>query len=48
MLWWTILVLIAGKYRDRFNERALRWMDRIAGLAIGAFGVVTLLLSRRT
>jgi len=48
MLWWTFLVVITSKYRDRFDELALRWMNRIAGLAIGAFGIVTLILSRAT
>ncbi|HEY1336964.1 MAG TPA: LysE family transporter [Bryobacteraceae bacterium] len=46
MAWWTLLALIAGHFRDRFNDDAMRWMNRIAGLAIGAFGVVTLILSR--
>jgi hypothetical protein len=30
--------------RDRFDERAIGWMNRIAGLAIGAFGVLTFVL----
>ena len=46
MIWWTFLVMITSKYRDRLTERALLWMDRIAGMAIGAFGIVTLILSR--
>jgi threonine/homoserine/homoserine lactone efflux protein len=45
MLWWTILALVAGHFRDRFNDRSLVWMNRIAGLAIGAFGAVTILLA---
>ena len=44
MLWWVILVLIVNRLRDRFNPRAFRWMNRIAGFAIGAFGLVTLLI----
>ena len=44
MLWWVILVLTVNHFRDRFGERAMRAMNRIAGLAIGAFGVVTFLL----
>jgi len=46
LLWWIILVVISNYYRNRFNERALLWMNRIAGLAIGAFGIVTLIFSR--
>lgn len=46
MLWWVILTGIANRLRDRFTDRAMVWMNRIGGLAIGAFGVITLLLSR--
>jgi threonine/homoserine/homoserine lactone efflux protein len=46
MLWWVILTGIANRLRDRFTARAMVWMNRIGGLAIGAFGVITLLLSR--
>lgn len=42
MLWWTLLAFIAGHYRDRFNDRAMVWMNRIAAGAIGAFGVITI------
>ena len=45
MLWWTILAVVAGHFRDRVTDRAMVWMNRIAGLAIGGFGVVTLILS---
>jgi threonine/homoserine/homoserine lactone efflux protein len=44
MLWWTILVAIVNKLRDRFNEGAICWMNRIAGIAIGGFGLVTFYL----
>jgi len=45
MLWWTALAVIAGHFRDRVNDRSLLWMNRIAGLAIGGFGGITLLLA---
>lgn len=45
MLWWTTLALVAGRFRAQFNDGAMVWMNRIAGLAIGAFGVVTLILA---
>jgi len=44
--WWSLLVFITSRYRDRFNQRAVLWMNRIAGVAIGSFGLVTLILSR--
>ena len=45
MVWWTILALVAARFRDRFDRRAQVWMNRIAGLAIGAFGAITILLA---
>jgi threonine/homoserine/homoserine lactone efflux protein len=47
MLWWTALVLLVNRFRDRFDQRAMRGMNRIAGLAIGGFGVVTFLIGIR-
>ena len=41
MLWWIILVLVVNRLRDRFTDRTVAWMNRIAGLAIGGFGIVT-------
>jgi threonine/homoserine/homoserine lactone efflux protein len=46
MLWWIVVTVAASRFRDRFNDRAMLWMNRIAGLAIGGFGIVTLALSR--
>jgi threonine/homoserine/homoserine lactone efflux protein len=46
MLWWVTLVSAVNHFRDRFNSRAMLWMNRIAGLAIGGFGAFTFLLSR--
>ena len=45
MFWWIAVVLAGSHFRGRFNDRATLWMNRIAGLAIGAFGIVTLVLS---
>jgi threonine/homoserine/homoserine lactone efflux protein len=42
MLWWTILASISSYFRDRMNDRALVWMNRVAAFAIGAFGLVTI------
>jgi threonine/homoserine/homoserine lactone efflux protein len=46
MLWWFVLAGITNRLRNRFDDRALLWMNRIGGLAIGLFGLITLLLSR--
>ncbi len=44
MLWWVILVLMVNRFRDRFDQHAIGWMNRIAGLAIGGFGIVTFVI----
>jgi threonine/homoserine/homoserine lactone efflux protein len=46
MLWWVILTGTVNYFRDRFSNRTMLWMNRIAGLAIGAFGLLTILTSR--
>jgi threonine/homoserine/homoserine lactone efflux protein len=47
MLWWVTLVLMVNWFRDRFDQRAMRTLNRIAGLAIGGFGIVTFILGLR-
>jgi threonine/homoserine/homoserine lactone efflux protein len=46
MIWWIVLTLASNHFRNRFDDRATMWMNRIAGLAIGAFGVLMIILSR--
>ena len=46
MLWWAFLTTVTNRFRDRFDDRAMLWMNRIAGVAIGGFGLVTAMLSR--
>jgi threonine/homoserine/homoserine lactone efflux protein len=48
MLWWFILTGIVHHFRDRFSDRAILWMNRAGGIAIGIFGAITLWLSTRT
>jgi threonine/homoserine/homoserine lactone efflux protein len=48
MVWWIVLSTIVNRLRHKFNDRTLLWMNRIGGLAIGAFGVITLLLAHST
>ena len=45
MAWWVTLALISGHFRDRFNDHAVLWMNRIAAFAIGGFGVITMALA---
>jgi len=45
MLWWISLAVIAGHFQDRLTDRAMVLMNRIAGVAIGGFGLVTAALS---
>jgi threonine/homoserine/homoserine lactone efflux protein len=47
MAWWLILTGITNHFRERFNDRAMLWMNRIGGIAIGAFGVVMFVLGSR-
>jgi threonine/homoserine/homoserine lactone efflux protein len=44
MLWWVILVLMVNRFRERFDQHVMRWMNRVAGLAIGGFGIATFLI----
>jgi threonine/homoserine/homoserine lactone efflux protein len=46
MLWWIVLSAATNRFRERFDDHAMLRMNRIAGLAIGGFGIVTLALSR--
>ena len=46
MLWWIILVSIVNRVRDQIDDHAMLWMNRVAGVAIGGFGVVTFVMSR--
>jgi threonine/homoserine/homoserine lactone efflux protein len=39
-LWWLLLTNGVAFFRDRFNQRGLRWTNRIGGVAILVFAVV--------
>jgi len=47
MLWWLALTGIVNRYRDRVTDRALLRLNRVGGVAIGLFGVITLIMDRR-
>jgi threonine/homoserine/homoserine lactone efflux protein len=41
-LWWFALSGFAGLFRERFDVRALRWVNRISGIVVAAFGLTAL------
>ena len=45
LIWWTFLAMVSGPFRDRFNDRSVVWMNRIASFAIAGFGLVTMFLA---
>jgi threonine/homoserine/homoserine lactone efflux protein len=45
MTWWILLTGVTHKFRSKFDNRAMAWMNRIGGLAIGAFGIIMIALS---
>jgi threonine/homoserine/homoserine lactone efflux protein len=47
MLWWLTLTGMVNRIRDKFTDKTLLWVHRVGGLAIGLFGIVTLVLSHR-
>jgi threonine/homoserine/homoserine lactone efflux protein len=42
-LWWVILSSGVGLFRKRFDLQALRWVNRISGILITGFGLISLL-----
>jgi len=44
MLWWMLLTGAVNQMRHNITDRTMLWMNRIAGLAIGGFGVVNIIL----
>jgi threonine/homoserine/homoserine lactone efflux protein len=45
-LWWVILSSGVGLFRKRVDLRALRWVNRVSGILILGFGVISLLSLR--
>jgi len=44
-LWWLTLSTGVGLLRSKFNQTAMRWVNRISGAAIIAFGIFAILNS---
>ena len=42
-LWWLVLSGAVGALRTRLDHRALRWVNRMSGLVLLAFGATALL-----
>jgi len=47
-LWWALLSGMTTTLRSRLDLEALRWVNRISGAVIGAFGVIVLLTATRS
>lgn len=41
-LWWFILSGGVGVFREKFNPRSLRWINRVSGAVIAGFGLFAL------
>ena len=41
-LWWFALSGVASLFRERFDVRELRWVNRISGIVVAAFGFTAL------
>lgn len=41
-LWWLLLSGGVGLFRDRFDPRGMRWVNRISGVIITGFGLLAL------
>jgi threonine/homoserine/homoserine lactone efflux protein len=46
MTWWIVLTSSVNLLRGRVTDRVMHWMNRVAGIAIGCFGLANVLLSR--
>lgn len=44
-LWWSILSGGAGLFHNRIGLRGLRWLNRISGVTISAFGIAAILVA---
>jgi len=43
-LWWVILSSGVGLFRKRFSLQALRWVNRISGIIVLGFGLISLMV----
>jgi threonine/homoserine/homoserine lactone efflux protein len=45
MGWWIVLSTLVNRLRGRFTPRIVIYMNRVAGLAIGGFGIALMVIS---
>ena len=43
-LWWLLLSGGVSVFRSRFDARAMRWVNRLSGVVIAAFGIAALVI----
>ncbi|HZC84419.1 MAG TPA: hypothetical protein VE194_08310 [Rubrobacter sp.] len=41
-MWWFVLGGAVGLFRTKLSARGLRWVNRVSGTIIAAFGVLAL------
>lgn len=46
MTWWIVLASGAHMLRDKVTDETMRWLNRVGGIAIAAFGIVNIIFSR--
>jgi threonine/homoserine/homoserine lactone efflux protein len=44
MVWWILLSAVVNRLRSQFTPRLVIYMNRVAGLAIGGFGVALMVI----
>ena len=42
-LWWFILSSVTGVFREKITHRGLRWINKVSGVIITCFGVLSIL-----
>jgi threonine/homoserine/homoserine lactone efflux protein len=47
VLWWLMLSVGVGFFREKFDAKKLRWVNWLSGLILIAFGLIALLVRRR-
>jgi len=40
--WWLTLSALIGIFKERINDKMLRWVNRVAGVIIALFGIIAL------
>ena len=46
--WWLTLSGLVSLFRDRFNTKALTWVNRLAGIVLAVYGVLALISAYST